>query len=237
MAGETRNAGVTVPHALIAGISVVSAVYLAINFIYVCFIPIKEMANNNLIAANLLQILYGKSGRKVFEALVIMSSLGCINAMIMTGSRVTYAMARDNIIFKYIGEVNGNFGTPLRAIVINAAWSALLIIVGTFNKLLFFTGIVVWLFFALAVAGLFILRYKYPTIERPFKVWGYPFIPAFFILICMALVINTVIFYPFQSFIGLCILLSGIPVYIISQMISKNSLSIRRWYRIQRRKE
>ena len=88
---------------------------------------------------------------------------------------------------------------------------------GTFNKLLFFTGIVVWLFFALAVAGIFILRYKYPQLERPFKVWGYPVVPAVFVLICVSLVINTLFFYPIESLFGLCLLISGVPVFIFSQ--------------------
>jgi APA family basic amino acid/polyamine antiporter len=103
-------------------------------------------------------------------------------------------------------------------------WTTILIIWGTFNKLLFFTGVVVWLFFSLAVAGLFVLRYKFPQIERPFKVWGYPVIPAIFILICVALFINTIVFYPVESFIGLCLMMSGIPIFIFSQRRKEKSL-------------
>jgi amino acid transporter len=218
VAEETKNAHKTIPAALFIGISVVTMLYLAINFVYVLLVPITEMAHSDLIVVNVLQTLCGVHGKKIFEAFVIISSLGCMNAMIMTGSRVTYAMAKDNIIFRYIGEVNNKYDTPLRSIIVNAVWSIVLIILGTFNQLLFFTGLIVWLFFALAVGGLFILRNKYPDIERPYKVWLYPYTPAVFILICIALFMSTLISYPFQSFLGLCILMSGIPVFILSQM-------------------
>lgn len=217
VAGETRDARKTLPLALIRGVLIVTALYLAINFLYLYLMPINAIAQSHLIAADALQVLYGIYGRKALEALVVISSFGAINAMIITGSRITYALAKDNVIFRYIGKVDSRYGTPHRAIIINAVWSAILIIIGTFNKLLFFTGILVWLFFALAGSGLFILRYKFPNIDRPYKVWGYPLIPAVFVLICIALVINTMIFYTVQSLIGLGLLISGIPVYIISQ--------------------
>jgi len=217
VAGETKDAAKILPFALIIGIFIVISLYLAINFLYIYLIPVAKIANTNLIISDVLQILWGKNGRKILEALVIISSLGCLNAMIITGSRVTYAMAKDNVIFRWIGKVNTRYGTPGRAIVINAVWSIVLVILGTFNELLFFTGILVWLFFALTVGGLFILRYKFPNIERPYRVWGYPLIPVIFILICIALSVNTIIFYTFQSFIGLCLAMTGIPIFIISQ--------------------
>ncbi len=217
MAGETKDVAKTLPFALIMGIFIVTVFYLAINFLYIYLIPGTKIANSSLIASDVLQILWGKIGRKILEALVIISSLGCLNAMIITGSRITYAMAKDNVIFRWIGKVNTRYETPDRAIVINAIWSTVLIILGSFNNLLFFTGILVWLFFALVIGGLFILRYKFPDIERPYRVRGYPLTPAIFLLICIALSINTIIFYTFQSFIGLCIAMSGVPIFIISQ--------------------
>jgi len=220
--GETRDAKRNLPLALIIGILIVSLLYLAINFLYIYLIPVDKIAYANLIASDVFHILFGKNGKKVFEALVIISSLGCINAMIITGSRITYALAEDNIIFRYLGKVNNKYCTPHWAIILNGIWSIILIILGTFNKLLFFTGVVVWLFFALVGGALFILRYKFPEIERPYKVCGYPFLPAIFILISIALVINTIIFYPFQSFMGLSLLITGIPIFIISQKKSNS---------------
>lgn len=125
-------------------------------------------------------------------------------------------------LFRYLGEIDRKHSTPSRSILINAAWTAVLIIWGTFSKLLFFTGILVWLFFALAVAGLFVLRRKFPHIERPFKVRGYPLVPAILVLICTALVINTLLFYPLESLFGLFLAISGIPVFILSQTREKH---------------
>lgn len=221
VAGETKDYKRSLPFSLITGILIITSLYTAINFVYLYLVPAREMVHTELIASDVIQILYGAGGKKILEILVIISSVGCINGMIITGGRVTYAMAKDNLVFRYLGEINHRYSTPSRSILINAAWSAVLILWGTFSKLLFFTGILVWLFFALAVAGLILLRYKLPHIERPFKVWGYPFVPAIFILTCTSLVINTLIFYPLESLFGLCLAISGIPVFILSQRREK----------------
>lgn len=223
VAGETKNAQKVIPYALIMGIAIITVIYLSINCLYLYLIPVQQMVNAKLIAADVLQILFGNYGRKLLEGLVIISSLGCLNAMIVTGSRVTYAMAKDNRVFNYIDEVDSTFQTPSRALIINTLWSVILIIVGSFNKLLFFTGVLTWLFFALAVGGLFILRRKYPSAQRTYQAWGYPFVPAVFIVISIALFTTTILFYPYPSLFGLCIALTGIPVFLGSRKkASKN---------------
>ncbi|MCG2714170.1 MAG: amino acid permease [Candidatus Omnitrophica bacterium] len=219
VAEETKDAARTLPQALIIGVSLITVLYLAVNFLYIYLMPVTEMANSSLIGSDVFYILYGTGGRKIFEAVVVMASLGSINAMIITGSRITYAMAKDNAVFAYLEKINTPYGTPHRAIIINAVWVSILILLGTFAKLLFFTGILVWLFFALAVAGIFILRRKFPAIKRPYKVWGYPATPAIFILVCAVLFVNTLIFNPLPSLAGLCLLASGIPVYFVSKFL------------------
>ncbi len=116
-------------------------------------------------------------------------------------------------------KLSGKFGTPHRAIIITAIWSTVLVLWGTFNKLLFFTGILVWLFFALVVMGLFIIRRKFPDIKRHYMTWGYPVTPLIFILVSMALVLNTFISYPRQSLMGFGLFAIGIPVYFISRRL------------------
>jgi amino acid transporter len=218
---ETKDYRRSLPFSLITAILIVIFIYTAINLVYIYLVPVKEIASSELIASGVMQILYGAKGRKLLEILVIISSLGCINGMIITGSRVTYAVAGDNPIFRYLGEINPKHSVPSRSILINAIWSVVLIIRGTFNQLLFFTGIVVWLFFALTVAGIFVLRYKFPHLERPFKVLGYPVLPMIFVLICVSLMINTLLSYPIESLFGLGLLISGIPVFIYSQRREK----------------
>lgn len=219
VAGETKDARSTVPFALISGILIVTALYVLANLLYIYMLPIAEIGESKLIAARILDILYGRHGKKMFEAIVIVSSITAINAMIITGSRLIYAIAQDNPIFSYMKKLSTKFGTPHRAIIIIAIWSVVLVLWGSFNRLLFFTGILVWLFFALVVAGLFILRRKFPYIKRRYTVWGYPVIPLIFIIISITLALNTFISYPRQSLIGLGLLMVGIPVYFISRRL------------------
>ncbi len=217
VAGETKDAGRTLPTALVTGSLTLTAAYLIMNCTYIYLLPVQEMAKSQLIGSDVMEILCGATGRKLFEVLVIVFSLGCINAMVITGGRVTYAMARGNALFGYLGEINTKYGTPHRAIFINAVWSVGLIIVGTFNELLFFTGILVWLFFGLVAGCVFMLRHKFPDIHRPYRVWGYPFVPVIFAVVCLALCVNTAIFYTLQSLAGMGLLVSGIPMYILGR--------------------
>lgn len=217
--GETKDARRVLPLALITGTAIITLLYICINLIYIYLIPVEKIAEAKLIVSDMMQILFGRWATKTVEALVMISAFGGINGMIMTTSRVTYAVGKDNPIFRYLGEVHERFHTPARSILINAIWSILLIIWGTFSKLLFFTGVLTWLFFGLIVAGLFMLRYKFPHIKRPRKVWGYPITPIIFILICIWLVINTIVYYPFQSIIGICLMISGIPFYLVSRRL------------------
>ncbi len=217
IAGETRNAARTIPVALILGVTAITLLYMALNCLYIYVGPLNKMPGSELFVSDMFKVVKWGNPKKIFEALVVIFSIGSINAMIATGSRVTYAMASDNRLFKYIGKNSGKYGTPHRAIIINAAWSIILIASGTFNQLLFFTGALVWLFFMLVIGGLFVLRFKSPHINRPYRVIGYPVVPAIFIVICSALFINTLMFYRMPSLIGLCLLLSGIPVYALSR--------------------
>lgn len=221
VAGETKDAARNLPWALITGILIVTGLYVAVNCIYIYLVPVPEIAGSSLIGSDVFYLLYGPYGRKIFESVVVMASVGSINAMIITGSRITYAMSKDNRLFAFLERVNGRFGTPHRAIIVNAIWASALILIGTFAELLFFTGILFWLFFALVVAGIFVLRRKAPHIYRPHKVWGYPLTPAVFILVCAALFVNTLIFNPAPSIAGVMLLASGIPVYFASKLFRK----------------
>ncbi len=217
MAGETRDVTRTVPLALFFGIFAVAALYLIANFFFVYMIPAQRLAGLSLFAPEIFGMLFGRWGRKVFEALIIVSSLGCVNAMIMTGSRVTDALARDNALFASLGATATGNGVPRRAILFNGLWAVALIAWGTFNKLLFFTGVVFWIFIGLTAAGLIVLRRRAPGVPRPYRVWGYPFVPLLFAATCLFLTVNALIVFPGQSLFGLGLAASGIPLYLISR--------------------
>jgi amino acid transporter len=218
--GETKEAPKVLPRALMTGTLIVTVLYLLMNFVYLYLVPIGRIAGSELIASDVMQILFGKWGQKAVEALVLISAFGAINGMIITSSRITFAMAEDNAVFRYLSKVDERFRTPARSIIANSVWIVVLIAWGTFTKLIFFTGVLIWFYFSLIIMGVFVLRRKYPGIERPYKVWGYPVTPALYALACIWLVVNIMIYYPTQSLAGICLMLSGIPVYWISGRIA-----------------
>ncbi|HRZ86213.1 MAG TPA: amino acid permease [bacterium] len=215
--GETKDAAKSLPFALITGVVIITILYMLVNFFYLYVMPPSDMACSELIASEVLFKLFGLQGRKVLEALVIVSSLGSINAMIITGSRVTYALSSENRLFRYLGEIDPATGAPKRAVIANGTWTMLLIIFGTFHQLVFFTGILMWLFLALVISGIFILRRKHPHMERPFRLMGYPYVPAVFVLVCLVIFLNTLLHDPYPSLTGLGLFLSGIPIYFLSE--------------------
>ncbi len=225
VARETKDAGKTLPRALIGGVALVTFLYLAVNAFYIYLIPTEEIAGLALIGSEVFYLLHGSRGKAIFETVVVMASLGSINAMLITGSRITHAMAKDNNAIKGLEKVDGRSGSPRRAIIVNSVWASVLIVLGTFSELLFFTGILAWLFFGLAGLSLFILRKKYPHRKRPYKVWGFPIIPTVFIAICGVLFLNTLINNPVPSLFGIGILLSGIPVYLLLKRSRKEEVS------------
>ena len=217
MTGETKNAQRVLPIALISGTLSITIIYVFLNIVYLYLIPIRDMINADLIAGEVMKVIFGKWAKKAMEALIIISSFGTLNAVIMTSSRITYAMSSDNPFFRYLSHVHNNFKTPFRAIMVNGLWSIILVIWGSFNKLLFFTGLLVWIFFATIIFGVIVLRIRYPDLERPFRVWGYPVTPLIFVAICLWICVDICLKYPGQSIVGILIMLSGIPIYLFTR--------------------
>jgi APA family basic amino acid/polyamine antiporter len=148
------------------------------------------------------------------SALVIFSTFGALTGIILCGPRVYYSMARDGLLFRWIGAIHSRYRTPHRAIIIQAVWSSILVATGTYKKL--FTRVIYteWLFFGLMTIGLFLLRRR-AGITRRFSIWGYPVIPGIFILSSVAIVANQMISDPLESLFGLALVLVGLPVYFI----------------------
>ncbi len=145
---------------------------------------------------------------------IMISTFGCNHGLILAGPRVYYAMARDGLFFKKVGEIN-KFGVPGFAIVIQGIWAILLCLSGTYGNLLDYVIFAVLIFFTLTIMAIFILRKKQPDIPRPYKAFGYPIIPAIYILTTTAIMIILLIYKPDYTFPGLVIVLLGIPVYFL----------------------
>jgi len=211
---ETINPRKTIPHALMLGTVIVTVCYIAMNAVYMHILPLEVIRSSKRIAADAANALLGYGGGSFMSALVIFSSFGALTGIILCGPRVYYSMARDGLLFRWIGAIHSRYRTPHRAIIIQAVWSSILVATGTYKKL--FTRVIYteWLFFGLMTIGLFLLRRR-SGIARRFSIWGYPVIPAIFILSSVAIIANQMISDPLESLFGLALVLVGLPVYFI----------------------
>ncbi len=211
---ETINPRKTIPRALLLGTVIVTVCYIAMNAVYMYILPLKVVASSKRIAADAANTLLGYGGGSFLSALVIFSTFGALTGIILCGPRVYYSMARDGLLFRWVGAIHERFRTPHRAIIIQTIWSSILVATGTYKKL--FTRVIYteWIFFALMTVGLFLLRRR-PGITRGFSIWGYPVIPAIFILSSVAIIANQIISDPLESLFGLALVLVGLPVYFI----------------------
>ncbi len=213
-AEETVDPARTIPRALVAGTLTVTALYVALNAAYLRVLPLATVAQSSRVAAEFADAAVGGHGAQIMSALVILSTLGAINGVILAGPRVYLAMAHDGLLFKWAGAVHPTYRTPHRAIALQAVWSCVLVATGSYRAL--FTRVVYteWIFFGLLAAGLFVARRR-AGYAPPYRVWGFPVLPAVFVISTLAIVVNQVVAQPAESITGLLFVLLGLPVYYI----------------------
>ena len=211
-AGETRMPARVIPAALVIGVAIVTACYVALNLVYLRVLPLEVVRSSTRIAADAADAVVGRGGSAVLAALVMMSSAGALTGIILTGPRVYYAMAQDGFAPRWVGRIHPVHQTPSRAIAAQALWAAGLAATGVYREL--FTRVIYteWLFFALMAAGLFVLRRR-PGYSPEYRTWGHPVVPAIFILVSLAIVINQFAVQPREAAIGLGMVALGAPVY------------------------
>lgn len=221
-AEETINPRKTIPRALMIGTLTVTICYIALNAVYMYVLPLNVVASSKRIAADAADVLLGYGGGSFMSALVIFSTFGALSGIILCGPRVYYSMAKDGLLFRWIGAVHPQYHTPHRAIFIQAVWSSVLVATGTYTTL--FTRVVYteWIFFALMAGGLILLRRR-SNVVREYKIWGFPLIPAVFIVSSLAIVANQIISDPKESLFGLSLVFSGLPVYYLWAKKKKRS--------------
>jgi APA family basic amino acid/polyamine antiporter len=156
--------------------------------------------------------------------LIMISTFGCINGLLLAGARVYYAMARDGLFFKKVGGLNKR-SVPGVALIVQGIWASLLCLSGTYSNLLDYVIFAGLIFFSLTVTGIFILRKKKPEAVRPYKAFGYPIIPALYVIICIAIAVDLLFFKPGYTWPGLIIVLLGIPVFFLWRAFAKPSAS------------
>ena len=214
--GEVRNPARTMPLAILTGVSLVVAVYILANIVYVRTLPLPAIAGSNRLAADALQALVGPWGGRFIAAAIVVSTFGITNVFILTGARVYQAMARSGLFLGAAGRVHPKYGTPALAIVFQSAWASGLLLSNGYGRLLQYVTFGDWIFFGLTALALIVLRRTQPGAPRPYRAWGYPIVPALFFLVSAAVVINVLVSSPLKSLIGAAIILAGLPLYALS---------------------
>ena len=211
-AGETKMPARVIPAALFSGVAIVTACYVALNLVYLKVLPLEVVRTSTRIAADAADAVVGRGGSAVLAALVMMSSVGALTGIVLTGPRVYYSMAQDGLAPRWLGHVHPTFRTPSRAIAAQAAWSSVLAATGAYRQI--FTRVVYteWLFFALMAAGLVVLRRR-PDYHPEYRTWGYPVVPILFVVASLAIVINQFVSAPRDASLGLGFVALGVPVY------------------------
>jgi len=209
---ETVDARRTIPRALLIGTLAVTASYIAVNAAYLAVLSPAAVASSNRVAADFADIVLGNGGAAAMSALVVLSTLGAMTGIILTGPRVYLAAAHDGLLFRWIGGIHPRYGTPHHAIVLQAVWASILVATGTYRAL--FTRVVYteWIFFGLMTAGVFVLRRR-ADYAPAYRAWGYPVLPLVFIVSTAVIVLNQLVSDPIESATGLLIVLAGLPIY------------------------
>lgn len=236
-AGEVKNPKRNIPLSLILGVGGVILLYILANCVYLIVLPLKGNAESSGVIERGIQfavdervgtaaayMIFGAAASSIMAILIMVSTFGCNNGMILTGARVYYTMARDGLFFKSVSKLN-NKGVPAVALAFQGVWASLLCLSGKYGDLLDYVIFAVLLFYILTIIGIFILRVKKPNAERPYKTWGYPILPLAYILIASAICIDLLIFKPLYTWPGVGIVLIGIPVYFVWKKAPKNTTS------------
>ena len=223
VAEEIRNPGRNLPIALAIGTGAVVLIYLGLNVLYLYALAPPELSG--LLGKNVgltdvvAQRLFGDVAGTLLALLTIVSIMASIIAMVLAGPRVYYAMARDGVFPSAVARVHTRFRTPAIAIVVQAVWSSILILASDLATLVSYTGFAVMLFAGVAVAAVFVLRWREPNVPRPFSTWGYPIAPAVFVIASLAMVSYSLYTNNFNERTGLAIILVGLPLYFLMNFL------------------
>ena len=232
-AAEVKNPSRNLPLSLAFGTGLVIFLYTLANIAYLRVLPISgdpqgatvlargiEYAADGRVATAVMQVIFGPAGAILMALAIVVSTFGCNNGLILSGARIYYAMAKDRLFFQSVGNVNRNHA-PGVALVIQCIWASILCLSGTYGQLLDFLIFAVVLFYILTLFGLFLLRWKRPEMNRPYRAFGYPVLPALYIVMAVVIEIQLLRYKPQYTWPGLIIVLLGIPVYVLWKWFDK----------------
>ena len=227
-AGEVRNPSRNLPLSLALGTGVVILLYVAANFVYLGVLPLNgsptgatilqrgiKFATEDRVGTAVMQQMFGPAGGALMAVAILLSTFGCNNGLILAGARVYYAMAKDGLFFRSVARIHPKYKTPAISLFVQAIWTCILCLSGTYNQLLDYIIFAVLVFYILTIAGLFVLRRTQPNAERPYRALGYPVLPAIYIVMAVFIDIVLLRYKPQYTWPGLIIVLIGIPVYFL----------------------
>ena len=225
-AGEVKNPRRNIPLSLILGTGFVVTVYFLATLGYLMVLPMHgdphgatimargiQFASEDRVATAALAAVFGSAGASLMAAAILVSTFGCANGLSLAGARVYYAMSQDGLFFKSVGQLNEKYKTPAVGLIVQACWTALLCVSGSYSQLLDYIIFAVLVFYILTIGGLFVLRFKRPVASRPYKALGYPVLPALYIVMASWICIVLLRYKPQYTWPGLVLVVLGIPVY------------------------
>ena len=226
IAGEVKNPKRNIGLSLFLGTLIVTVIYVTVNLMYLSVMPLNDIAHaeNDRVAVTASKVIFGDAGTMIIALMIMVSTFGCNNGLILAGARVYYTMAKDGLFFKKTGVLNKN-AVPAYALWVQCLVACILCLSGKYGDLLDMISFVVVLFYILTIGGIFILRRKMPDAERPYKAFGYPVLPAIYIVMAALFCTALIIYKPLYTWPGLIIVLIGIPIYLISVKSSKKEIS------------
>ena len=236
IAGEVENPKRNIPLGLFFGVCIVTLIYVLANVAYLCLLPLEGVEGAQTVASQgmmyaqkdrvgtaALFVVFGDIAKYLMAALIMVSTFGCNNGLILAGSRLFQSMAKDGLFFKTTAKLN-KFNVPSNAMIFQGIWASLLCLSGSYGDLLDYCTFSSLIFYIITIAGLFVLRKKMPDAERPYKAFGYPFIPALYIVLTTLICIDLLVYKTFNCGMGLLIIALGVPVYFMFKR-SKNVTS------------
>jgi basic amino acid/polyamine antiporter, APA family len=214
IAGEIKNPKRNIGLSLFLGTLIVTVIYVSANLMYISVLPLNDIAfaPQDRVAVAASNRIFGEMGTYVIAVMIMISTFGCINGLVLSGARVYYTMAQDGLFFKRAAQLNKN-AVPQWALWAQCVVASLLCLSGSYGQLLDMISFVVVIFYVLTIIGIFILRKKLPDAERPYKAFGYPFLPALYILLGISFCILLMLYKGQYVWGGLVIVLIGIPIY------------------------
>jgi APA family basic amino acid/polyamine antiporter len=235
IAGEVENPKRNIPLGLFFGVSIVTLIYVLANVAYLCLLPLEGSANGtsvmeqgimfaqkDRVGTAALFTVFGDIAKYLMAALIMVSTFGCNNGLIIAGSRLFQSMAKDGLFFKKAATLN-RFGVPANAMVFQGIWASLLCLSGSYGDLLDYCTFSSLIFYIITISALFVLRKKMPDADRPYKAFGYPVIPALYIVLTTLICIDLLVYKTFNTGMGLFIIALGVPVYYLFKR-SKNGI-------------